>query len=89
MTLTEIRAHCSIEVSACLERFGVVRDAFTPNALVDAGVPVALVNLLIADGRNAVPERPRVSITGRGRAEEETRRYVWGPDVAAFLVGIR
>ncbi len=89
MKLGAIRGLVSLEVTACLERFGVVRDAFTPDALVDAGVPAALVNLLIADGRDAVPERPRLSITGGGRADEETRRYVWGPDVAAFLVGIR
>lgn len=58
--------------------------AYTPDALLDAGLPAPLVKRLLADGPRAVPERARVSVTGRGRTTEPTRHYVWGPDAAAL-----
>jgi hypothetical protein len=62
--------------------------AWAPEALVDAGVvPADRVRFLIADGPRAVPERPRLSATGRKRGES-TRHYIWGPDLR-FLLGQR
>lgn len=59
--------------------------AYTPDALIDAGLPAALVKRLMADGPRAVPERARVSVAGRKRTVEPTRHYVWGPDARTLL----
>lgn len=59
--------------------------AYTPDALIDAGLPAALVKRLLADGPRAVPERARVSVTGRARTTEPTTHYVWGPDAMTLL----
>lgn len=59
-------------------------DAYAPGALVDAGVPPLLVRTLLASGPRAVPERPRLSCTGRRRADFTTQ-YVWGPDARVLL----
>lgn len=67
-----------------LSRLHLRDDAYTPNALVDAGVPADLVRALIADGPRAVPERARESMTGRKRSQP-TVHYVWGPDARRLL----
>lgn len=58
--------------------------AWAPEALIAAGVPAARVRQLLADGPRAVPERPRLSVTGRRRADATTR-YVWGLDLGFLL----
>jgi hypothetical protein len=63
-------------------------DAYTPGALIEAGVPAALVRTLIADGPRAVPERARESVTGRRRSEPTTH-YVWGPDARRLLSEVK
>lgn len=60
-------------------------DAYTPEALMDAGLDYKVVKTLLADGPRAVPERPRTTLTGRGREKEPTTRYVWGPDARVLL----
>lgn len=66
-------------------RLRLADTAYTPDALVDAGLPAALVKRLMADGPRAVPERARVAVTGRKRTVEPTRHYVWGPDARTLL----
>lgn len=58
---------------------------WAPEALVAAGLPAETVRRCLADGPRAVPERPRLSTTGRKRGPATTR-YVWGPDLR-FLTG--
>jgi hypothetical protein len=60
--------------------------AWTPEALVAAGYTPEDVNRWLVDGPRAVPERARLSVTGRKRTPQPTRRYVWGPDLR-FLAG--
>lgn len=60
------------------------RDAYTASALVEAGLDPALVARLLVDGPRAVPERPRLSLTGRKRGAPTTT-YVWGPDADVLL----
>lgn len=60
-------------------------DAYTPEALMDAGIPPAVVKTLIADGPRAVPERPLLAVGGRKRDKLATTRYVWGPDAMVLL----
>lgn len=60
-------------------------DAYTLEAVVEAGVPARIARKLLADGPANVPERPRTSLVRRGRASE-TRAYVWGPDAVALLL---
>lgn len=59
-------------------------DAYTPEALMDAGVDPMVVRTLLADGPRAVPERPLLSVKGRKRGLE-TMKYCWGPDAMALL----
>ena len=59
-------------------------DAYTPDALEEAGVPGDVVRTLLADGPNAVPEKPLLSLTSRRRGELTTR-YIWGPDAEVLL----
>ena len=66
-------------------RLRLADTAYTPDALIDAGLPPALVQRLLADGPRAVPERARVSVTGRKRTPEPIRHYAWGPDVRTLL----
>lgn len=63
----------------------LAKDAYTPEALMDAGVDPMVVRTLLADGPNAVPERPRLAVNGRKRAKEATSKYVWGPDAMTLL----
>ena len=60
--------------------------AWAPEALIEAGMDPGLVRRCLADGPHAVPERARLSTTGRKRTPEPTTRYVWGPDLR-FLMG--
>ena len=59
-------------------------DAYTADALIEAGGPSAAARTLLADGPRAVLERPRLSLTGRRRGPPTTV-YVWGPDAARLL----
>lgn len=60
--------------------------AWAPEALVEAGVITGeQARRFLADGKRAVPERPRLSVRGRKRGEKTTR-YIWGPDLR-FLLG--
>lgn len=63
------------------------RDAYTLDAVIEAGIPPAVARTLVADGPNAVPERARTSIEGRGRTKDPIRDYVWGPDAMVILAG--
>lgn len=58
--------------------------AFTVEAVVEAGVPHETALLAIADGPRAVPTRARMTLTGRAWTEP-TRRYVWGSDLVFLL----
>lgn len=60
-------------------------EAYTPEALMDAGIDPHVVATLIADGPRAVPARPLLSLRGKRRAKEPTTRYCWGPDAAVLL----
>jgi hypothetical protein len=62
------------------------KDAYTLEAVIEAGLTPEQARLCLADGPRAVPERARVSMTGRKRTEPTTR-YVWGPD-ANWLLGL-
>lgn len=59
-------------------------DAYTLEAVVEAGIPAAVARKLLADGPRAVEMRPRLRLAGRGRGPA-TKSYVWGPDAAALL----
>lgn len=59
-------------------------DAYAPEALIDAGIPPRIVRCLMADGPKAVPERPRLSLSGRKRGHLTTA-HVWGPDALVLL----
>lgn len=59
--------------------------AWTPDALIDAGIPADQVSKMIASGPRATPERPRVSVNGWKREREATRYYIWGPDIRFHL----
>lgn len=59
-------------------------DAYSLEAVVNAGVPAKVARALVVDGPRAVPERPRVSTSRRGRGPETTS-YIWGPDANALL----
>lgn len=63
------------------------RDAYTPDALVQAGVPPELVRTLLVDPKRASPEHARLSVTGRKRTTTPTLEYGWGPDVN-YLLGL-
>jgi hypothetical protein len=60
------------------------RAAYSPDALIDAGLSSDQARRLLADGPRAVPERPRVRLTGRRRGPP-TSTYIWGPDAALLL----
>lgn len=60
------------------------KDAYTLDAVVEAGIPASVARTLLADGPHAVPERPRLSLHGRRRAPL-TQAYVWGPDANTLL----
>ncbi len=61
------------------------KDAYTLNAVVEAGIAPALAKTLLADGPRCVPERARLSIHGRKRTTNPTTSYVWGPDANTLL----
>lgn len=61
--------------------------AWAPEVLEEAGVLPEQIVTLFADGKRAVPERPRLSLVGRKRGDL-TKRYVWGPDLL-FLCEVR
>src|SRR5688500_1941494 len=65
-------------------RMTLRKDAYTLEALIEAGVPAQVARTLLADGARAIPMRPRVALTGRRRAPLTTA-YVWGPDAAVLL----
>lgn len=60
-------------------------DAFTPECVIEAGIPPKLAHNAVVDGRRATPQRARESLSGRKRTEPTTR-YVWGPDLR-FIMG--
>ncbi len=59
--------------------------AYTLDAIIDAGVDPEIARTLLADGPQAVPERPLMRVGGRKR-DELTTHYVWGPDAMVLLV---
>lgn len=63
-------------------------EAYTPNALIDAGLAADVVRTLIVDGPRAVPERARESLTGRKRTQP-TVHHVWGCDARALLAEVK
>jgi hypothetical protein len=73
-------------VRVVLEQVGQQRSAYTESALIDAGVPSAITRVLVAT-RGPI-EKARISVTEQ-RKRVQTGEYVWGPDVASFLVGIQ
>lgn len=62
------------------------KEAYTLDALAEAGVPEGLLRMMLVDSRRAPQERARLSMTGRKRTEP-TLDYAWGPDVN-FLLGL-
>lgn len=62
------------------------QEAYTPEALINAGFDPKLVQRAIVDGRHATPERARTKVFGRGRTEPTTF-YVWGPDFGFLAEG--
>lgn len=67
------------------------KKAYTLGALTDAGMPADVARTMLADGRNAVPERALLSTEPgtRKRTPQPTRDYVWGPDAMTLLAGVR
>jgi len=64
-------------------------DAFTPEAVIAAGIPASVAHAAIVDGPRATPQRALISAEpGKSKRTEPTRRYVWGPDLA-FLAGVK
>lgn len=57
-------------------------DAYTVEAVIEAGVPPTVARTLVAD--TTIEERPRLSVTGRKRGEPTTH-YVWGNDANVLL----
>lgn len=84
-TIADAQRLITRDVLATLLRFARRKDAWTPEALVEAGVPGELVTVLVVDPR-AQLEAARVSLTRRQRTDP-TRTYVWGPDIRNLLVG--
>lgn len=60
------------------------RDAYTLDAVIEAGVPREAAVTLLADGVRCVPEHPRLHLKGRGRGKLTTH-YVWGSDANTLL----
>lgn len=60
------------------------KDAYTLDAIMELGVPSDVARMLLAD--TSIPERPRLSLSGRKRAQPTTE-YVWGPDAVQLLSG--
>lgn len=60
------------------------KDAYTINAVIEAGVHPATAKTLLASGPNATPMKARCSMHGRRRTEP-TQDYVWGPDANTLL----
>ena len=65
----------------------VRKEAWDPDALVEAGFDPQLVRTWLVSGPNAVPERARLSLHGRKRTIDPTTRYVWGPDLEFLAAG--
>jgi len=63
----------------------LARDAYSVEALIDAGLSHDQAVRLVVDGPRVTPKRPRLSLTGRTRGPLTTT-YIWGPD-AAVLIG--
>ena len=84
LTSTEARALLTPAAVRTLRTVAGRKDAFTPDALVEAGVPGTLVRVLLVRD-DAPPMRARVGL--RRRTRVETHTYVWGPDVAGLLKG--
>ncbi len=61
--------------------------AWTPDALVEVGIPAEIVNKMIAHGKRAVPERCRTVVGQKRKLTEPTTLYIWGPDIP-FLLGL-
>lgn len=59
--------------------------AWTPDALIDAGIDAKHVMLWRVDPKRARPERARLALLGRKRTEATTLEYVWGLDLE-FLI---
>lgn len=67
----------------------LLADAYTVEAVAEAwGLSISVVRTVIADGPRAVPMRPRISVTRKGRGELTTC-YVWGPDAMVLLAHLR
>lgn len=65
--------------------FTFKRDAYTVEAVIEAGVPATIARTLLATGPRAVPECPRLTAKGRQRAKRPTTFYIWGPDAESLL----
>lgn len=88
MTLAEARSLLTPAVREILQSVAEQPDCLTPDALIDAGVPSALVGAMLADSRDpmhAIARRARVSL--RRRTRREARAYVWTPDIPNYLRG--
>jgi hypothetical protein len=60
-------------------------DAYTLQAIIDAGVPPDVAMTLLVSGPNAVPERALLSVHGRQRTQAPVSAYIWGPDAMVLL----
>ena len=61
--------------------------AWTPDALIDAGLDAKHVMCWRVDPKTATPERARLSIHGRKRTTATTTDYIWGPDLRFLTEG--
>lgn len=85
LRLIEARNLLTPATRAVLAKVATKKDAFTPEALAEAGVPAPLITAMLVAPDHAPMEKARVSLHGRARIE--TRNYIWGPDVAGMLRG--
>lgn len=86
LTRTEALALITPGVRQVLDKVGGQKSAFVPSVLMDAGVPPAIVKVLVA--ARGPQEKARTTLVGK-KKRVLTSEYVWGPDVMGFLKGIQ
>lgn len=72
-------------LTAHTTRLSLEDDAYTVEALTDAGIPAQVARRLQADGPRCTAMKPLIAIGGRKRAPEATTQYIWGPDAMVLL----
>lgn len=89
LTIAEARRLLTPDVRDLLVLLAHTPECYTPDALINAGVPSRLVGAMLADytrPEHATTRLCRAS-TSKPCRRVETRSYVFSPDIAGYLRG--